>query len=144
MIGLIGTRWKCGNTCSRGVLIRRSSCKECFMRLSHLVWVKVNRICNAEKATDSVWILCVGELAEGVHPFSFRTRQLSLLAPMVLSFRRESRSSPTHSIYANDLWLFLYTRRIFITNFPSERPFELLVHIWHTFDVVLFIRADGS
>lgn len=29
MIRLIGTTWKCGNTWSGGVLIGRSSCKEC-------------------------------------------------------------------------------------------------------------------
>jgi len=34
----------------------------------------------------------VGASSEGVHPFSFRTRQLSLLEPMVLSVSaRESR-----------------------------------------------------
>ena len=32
MIRLIGTRWKYSNVCSRGVLIRRNSCRKCCVR----------------------------------------------------------------------------------------------------------------
>ena len=63
----------------------------------HLELGPIFRHLNKTCLCNSNRILRVGASAKGVHPFSFRTRKLSLSAPMVLR-KWESRSAPTRMI----------------------------------------------
>ena len=99
MTTLIGSRWKCREARSRGVLIcpvsRAELCVAQSFR-SHFYLplrilytgssytaeaVDVNRLI---KETIQLRVFGSGGLAGGLYPFSFRTRQSSLLAAMVL------------------------------------------------------------
>ena len=97
MTRLIGSRWKCREALSRGVLIRPVSCAEPWktqssfsIDITFMPFVarrkdERSRVTYSSQ-THRFRVLGSGALSEGSHPFSFRTRQLSPLEPMVLTF----------------------------------------------------------
>ena len=80
MTRLIGSRWKRREALSRGVLIRPVSRAELCVAQSYLVFAYRMRI----RLFPTLRVFGSGGLAGGSYPISFRTRQSSLLAAMVL------------------------------------------------------------
>ena len=80
---LVPCRWGevgCGSRPNDRSAMARGGVAEHFSRN-----VSVTTPGNYEKTRQRFRVLCFGALSRGSHPFSFRTRKLSLVEPMVLA-----------------------------------------------------------